>query len=59
MQDIFYYPYGEIKTNTGTMDVEHKFTGQEWDTEIGLYYYGARYYDPRLARFIKEKIILD
>jgi RHS repeat-associated protein len=25
------------------------FTGKELDTETGLYYYGARYYDPRLT----------
>ena len=25
----------------------HQFTGKELDPETGLYYYGARYYDPR------------
>jgi RHS repeat-associated protein len=30
------------------------FTGREWDPEIGLYYYRARYYDPHLGRFISE-----
>jgi len=52
VQDIFYYPYGEIKTNTGSDIASHKYTGKEWDAETGLYYYGARYYDPKLARFI-------
>jgi RHS repeat-associated protein len=28
------------------------FTGREWDPEIGLYYYRARYYDPGVARFL-------
>jgi RHS repeat-associated protein len=28
------------------------FSGREWDPEIGLYYYRARYYDPRLGRFL-------
>jgi RHS repeat-associated protein len=32
----------------------YAFTGREWDPEIGLYYYRARYYDPRLGRFISE-----
>ncbi|MFA6521926.1 MAG: RHS repeat-associated core domain-containing protein [Candidatus Gracilibacteria bacterium] len=27
-------------------------TGKELDTETGLYYYGARYYDSRISRFI-------
>ena len=30
------------------------FTGREWDSETGLYYYRARYYDPRIGRFISE-----
>jgi RHS repeat-associated protein len=32
----------------------YAFTGREWDPEIGLYYYRARYYDPRYGRFISE-----
>lgn len=28
-----------------------KFTGQMWDVETGLYYYGARYYSPAQGRF--------
>lgn len=30
------------------------FTGREFDFETGLYYYRARYYDPRLGRFIGQ-----
>ncbi len=30
------------------------FTGREWDPEIGLYYYRARYYDPKAGRFLSE-----
>jgi RHS repeat-associated protein len=57
-QEIFYYPYGEIKTNTGLDVAKHKFTDQEWDAETGLYYYNARYYDPKLARFISADTIV-
>jgi RHS repeat-associated protein len=28
------------------------YTAREYDTETGLYYYGARYYDPKAGRFI-------
>jgi RHS repeat-associated protein len=43
----------------GKLDVRasqsgHAFTGREWDPEIGLYYYRARYYDPEVGRFISE-----
>jgi RHS repeat-associated protein len=30
------------------------FTGREWDSEIGLAYHRARYYQPSVARFITE-----
>ena len=34
----------------------YAFTGREWngDFPIGLYYYRARYYDPKIGRFISE-----
>jgi RHS repeat-associated protein len=32
----------------------YAFTGREWDPETGLYYYRARYYDPRVGRFVSE-----
>jgi RHS repeat-associated protein len=31
----------------------YTFTGREFDPETGLYYYRARYYDPRLGRFLQ------
>ncbi|HYX37136.1 MAG TPA: polymorphic toxin-type HINT domain-containing protein, partial [Oligoflexus sp.] len=30
----------------------HRYTGQYLDDDSGLYYYGSRYYDPQLGRFI-------
>jgi RHS repeat-associated protein len=32
----------------------YAFTGREWDAETGLYYYRARYYDPKIGRFLSE-----
>ena len=32
----------------------YAFTGREWDAESGLYYYRARYYDPKIGRFMSE-----
>ena len=50
-----YTPYGELwieaKSDT-TGKVPFRFTGKELDTETGLYYYGARYMDPKTSRWI-------
>jgi RHS repeat-associated protein len=34
------------------------FTGQKFDEESGLYYYGARYYNPELGRFISADLLI-
>jgi len=57
-QAVTYYPFGEIRTNTGTVDLKYKFTGQEYDPDSKLYYFGARYYDPAIARFLSPDSIV-
>ena len=52
VEDVQYLPFGESRADAGHISVSHKYTSQELDAETGFYYYGARYYDPRLARFI-------
>jgi RHS repeat-associated protein len=47
-----YAPHGELEV--GSTEPGYAFTGREWDPEIGLYYYRARYYDPASGRFISE-----
>lgn len=47
-----YHPYGQTRTQQGAPTTAYSFTGKELDDAIGLYYYGARYYDPTVARFI-------
>lgn len=47
-----YDAWGNLGIGTG--EPGYAFTGREWDPETGLYYYRARYYDPRLGRFISE-----
>lgn len=52
-----YYPYGEIyseEISDTEFDNSYKFTGQEEDSETGLYYYGARYYNADFARFMSQ-----
>lgn len=50
--DTFAYsPYGTADTS-GT-SLYFLYTGQKLDSESGLYYYKARYYDPGLGRFLQ------
>ena len=46
---ITYRPFGGKYSEEGSEN--HLYTGKEKDSS-GLYYYGARYYDPDLGRFI-------
>jgi len=57
VSECYYYPFGAVRSCTG-VSAKYKFTGQEEDAETGLYYYGARYYDPQLGRFISADTIV-
>jgi len=53
-QHIEYIPFGEVfidERNT-TWTTPYKFNAKELDEETGLYYYGARYYDPETSVWI-------
>ena len=43
-----YTPYGELFREYRNV-TPYKFNGKELDAETGLYYYGARYYNPATA----------
>ncbi len=46
----YFSPYGDSE-ETETV-APYRFAGKEYDTESGLYYFGARYYSPELGRMI-------
>jgi RHS repeat-associated protein len=48
---VAYDAYGDA-TLSGSSSLPAMFTGKEWDDSTGLYYFGARYYDPVSGRFI-------
>ena len=54
----YYKPYGEVAYSAGSSRTTIGYTGQRLDTESGLMYYGARYYDPVLSYFVSADGII-
>jgi RHS repeat-associated protein len=52
-----YYPFGDRLESQGDLGTDKLFTGQRLD-DTGLYYYGARYYDAGIGRFISADTIV-
>jgi RHS repeat-associated protein len=42
------------KVTSGSATTRYTYTGREIDSETGLMYYRARWYDPQMGRFISE-----
>nr|WP_221405080.1 RHS repeat-associated core domain-containing protein [Apibacter adventoris] len=54
VQHVEYVPFGEvfIEERNQSWNTPYLFNGKELDEETGLYYYGARYYNPRESIFL-------
>lgn len=51
-----YFPYGNARA--GNPPTDYTYTGQKIDSSDGLMYYGARYYDAQVGRFISADTIV-
>ena len=49
-----YDSYGNLTASSGSVSNPLSYTGREFDSETGLYYYRSRYYDPGSGRFLTE-----
>jgi len=52
-----YDDHGNIISQTENITNDYTYTGKERDKDSGLYYYGARYYDPEIGRWLTKDII--
>ncbi|HKY55183.1 MAG TPA: RHS repeat-associated core domain-containing protein, partial [Anaerolineales bacterium] len=53
-----YYPFGETRLTTGTIYTDKLFTGQREMAGLGIYHYQARFYSPKLGRFLSADTIV-
>jgi RHS repeat-associated protein len=58
ISEVRYYPWGTDRYSAYTSSSTYRFTGQRTEFGFGLYYYGARWYDPYLNRWIQPDSII-
>ena len=60
-QHLDYLPFGETlsEEKTSSWQTPYKFNCKELDDESGLYYYGARYYDPNGSIWLGVDVLAD
>ena len=46
--------FGNQTASSGSLTNPFRYTGREFDSETNLYFYRARYYDPKAGRFLSE-----
>jgi RHS repeat-associated protein len=53
-----YDSYGNLTNSSSSVSNPFSYAGREFDSETGLFYYRARYYDPSSGRFASEDPLL-
>jgi RHS repeat-associated protein len=56
--EMRYNAWGETRYASGETPTSYRYTGQRQDAYIKLYFYGSRYYDPALARFVQADTVV-
>jgi len=59
-QHYEYTAYGNTRYtfSTNAFPLSRRYTSQVLDEDTGLYYYGSRYYDPVLGRFVQPDTVI-
>lgn len=53
-----YTPFGSSRYQWSNLPTDKRFTGQRLEDALGLYDYGARFFDPLIGRFISADTIV-
>jgi RHS repeat-associated protein len=49
-----YDPFGNLMAKTGTLNQPYRFSTKPYDENTGLYYYGYRFYQPSIGRWLNR-----
>lgn len=58
VSELHYKTWGEARDPVDETTTDYLYTGQRWESEIGLYDYKTRFYDPQLGRFSQADTIV-
>ncbi len=50
-----YDAFGNKVNSTGSTPNNYLYRGEQWDSDLGLYYLRARYYNPLTGRFMSRE----
>jgi len=56
--EVRYRAWGEDRYTSGTAPTSFRYTGQRVETSLGLYFYGARWFDSSLGRFLSPDSVV-
>ncbi len=56
--EMRYYAFGETRLSTGNMITDRLYTGQRWIADLGIYHFNARFYSPKLGRFLSADTLM-
>ena len=49
-----FYPYGDLRINSGSLNEQRRYTGHEYDSVPNLSYMGTRYYNGTRGQFLSQ-----
>jgi RHS repeat-associated protein len=59
VSELRYKPWGETRFTSGTTSTKYQYTGQfSYESDFGLMFYNARFYDSQLGRFTSADTII-
>jgi RHS repeat-associated protein len=56
--EVRYRAWGEDRYTSGTSPTSYRYAGHRVEASLGLYYYGVRWYDSSLGRFLSADTIV-